>query len=182
SGNYMNSRVYHDDRSWVENVTGRLPVSDSIFFTPGNSLSLKYTSAKNGTWETQVTFPEAASRYFPDTAEVLTFKLYVVSDMQSAMLLRLALRQSDTVSRVLELADYIDDFRTNMWLVVRVPVNAFAGPGEAAIDRIQVSQGQAGSATHWLYLDQIEFVAANPRRVKLSSPAVLASATAYDPH
>src|SRR5690606_15683124 len=98
------------------------------------------------------------------------------------MLPRLALRQSDTVSRVLELADYIDDFRTNMWLEVRVPVNAFAVPGEAAIDGIQLSQGQADTATHWLYLDQIEFVSANPPRVKLSSPAVLASAKAYDRH
>jgi len=182
SGNYMNSRVYHDDRSWVENVTGRLPVSDSIFFTPGNSLSLKYTSAENGSWETQVTFSETATRYAPDKADVLTFKLYVVSDMLSEMLPRLALRHNDTVSRVLELADYIDDFRTNMWLDVRVPVNAFGVPNEGAIDGIQLSQGQTDTNTHWLYLDQIEFVSANPPRVKLSSPAVLASATGFDQH
>lgn len=182
-GNYMYSRVYHDDHSWVENVTGRLPVSDSIFFTPGNSLSLKYVSAENGEWETAVMFPEAATRYFVDTTDVLTFKLYVASDMQSSILPGLALLQNDEVSPVLELADYIDDFRTNMWLDVRVPVTAFAGlSGEKAVDGITLIQGRADTVTHWLYLDQIEFVSADPPRVKLSSPAVLASATAYDRH
>lgn len=182
NGSYINSHVYHDNRSWVENVGGRLPVSDSIFFTPGNALSLKYTSAEHGAWETQVAFPETGGSYGPDTDDVLTFKLYIVSDMERTLLPRLALHLGDTVSRILELVNYIDDFRTNMWLDVRVPVKAFGVAGAAAIDGIQLSQGEADTATHWLYLDQIEFVAANPPDDKLSSPAVLASATAYDRH
>ncbi len=182
-GNYMYSQVYHDDRSWVENVAGRLPVSDTIFFTPGNSLSLKYLSAEDGSWQTQIMFPKAANDYLPNTADVLTFKLYVVSNMQSATLPRLAVRQRDTISQVLELSNYIDDFRTNMWLDVRVPVKSIGGLlADEAIEGIQLSQGQADTAIQWLYLDQIEFVSANPPRVKLSSPAVLASATAFDRH
>src|SRR3546814_5492662 len=65
-GNYMYSDVHHDNQSWVENVAGRLPVSDSIFFTPANSLSLRYLSAKTGNWHTGITFPEAVRSYFPD--------------------------------------------------------------------------------------------------------------------
>ncbi|MEC3878735.1 glucoamylase family protein [Parapedobacter sp. 10938] len=182
-GNYMHSNVYHDEYSWVENAAGRLPVSDSIFFTPGNSLSLKYISAGNGDWRTQITFPEGANSYLPDAGDVLTFKLYVVSHTESRVLPRMAVNQRDTVSNAFELADYIDGFRTNMWLDVRVPVTAIGGlqMGQL-VDGVQLSQGQADTATHWLYIDQIEFVSANPPRAKLSSPAVLASATAYDRH
>ncbi len=182
-GNYMYSDVYHDDHSWVENVAGKLPVSDSIFFTPGNSLSLRYVSAEKGNWHTQVTFPEAVNRYFPHTADVLTFKLYVASNTESSALPRLSLIQRDTLSHILELADYVDGFRANMWLNVRIPVTAVNGLlMEAPIDGIRLSQGQTGPGTHWLFIDQIEFVSANPPRAKLSSPAVLASATAYDRH
>ncbi len=182
-GNYLYSHVYHDDRSWVENVAGRLPVSDSIFFTPGNSLSLRYVSAEYGSWHTKVTFPDTASSYFPDPADVLTFKMFVASNTESGVLPRLSLTQRDTMSSPLVLSDYIDDFRTNMWLDIRVPVNAIGGllTGEV-IEGIQLSQGRADTASHWLYIDQIEFVSANPPRAKLSSPAVLSSATAYDRH
>lgn len=183
-GNYMYSDVRHDERSWVENVAGRLPVSDSIFFTPGNSLSLRYLSAENGSWQADIAFPEAANRYVLDAGDVLTFKLYVVSNTGGSTLPRLSLSQRDTVSSTLDLANYIDgDFRTNMWLDVRVPVTAIGGlHADEAIEGIRLSQGQADTAMHWLYIDQIEFVEANPPRVKLSSPAVLVSATAYDRH
>src|SRR5690606_32132475 len=66
SGNYQYSDVYHDEHSWVENTAGRLPVSDSIFFTPGNSLSLRYRSAESGNWHADITFPETVSSYSPD--------------------------------------------------------------------------------------------------------------------
>lgn len=182
-GNYMFSTVYHDDRSWVENVAGRLPVSDSIFFTPGNSLSLRYMSVKNGNWHVQIASPDAATSYKPNPADVLTFKLYVVSDTDNDALPKLSLSQQDTTSRAVELSDYIKDFRTNMWLDVRIPVKAIGGLAmDEAIDGLQLSQGRADTTTHWLYIDQIEFLPANPPRAKLSSPAVLASATAYDRH
>lgn len=182
-GNYMYSTVYHDEHSWVENAAGRLPISDSIFFTPGNSLSLKYMSARSGNWHTDITFPKAANSYFPDAGDVLTFKLYVVSDTEGGVLPTLSVTQRDTVSSMLNLADYIDGFRTNMWLDVRIPVAAIGGlVMDAPVDGIRLSQGQADTATHWLYIDQIEFVSANPPRAKLSSPAVLASATAFDRH
>lgn len=179
----MFSAVYHDDHSWVENVAKRLPVSDSIFFTPGNALSLQYMSSKNGNWRVQIAFPDAAKGYLPNPEDVLTFKLYVVSNTDRDALPRLSVHQKDTMSRVVNLSDYIKDFRTNMWLDVRVPLKAIAGlsMGEAILS-VQLSQGLADTATHWMYVDQIEFLPANPPRVKLSSPAVLASVTAYDRH
>src|SRR5690606_20870346 len=94
-GNYMFSAVYHDDHSWVENVAKRLPVSDSIFFTPGNALSLQYMSSKNGNWRVQIAFPDAAKGYLPNPEDVLTFKLYVVSNTDRDALPRLSVHQKD---------------------------------------------------------------------------------------
>src|SRR5690606_17732352 len=51
------------------------------------------------------------------------------------------------------------------------------------IDGVQFLQGEAADSTvHWLYIDQIEFLPTRPPRVKLSSPAVLSTAVAYDRH
>ncbi|WP_262249478.1 glucoamylase family protein [Parapedobacter soli] len=182
-GNYMHSHAVHGGRSWVENVAGRLPVSDSVFFTPGNSLLLKYYSADGGEWSAQIAFPEPANSYIADPKGVLVFKLYVASNTPSTVLPKLSLYQGESESDPLNLSDYIDDYSTNMWLNVNIPVKAIGGLlADEAVSGIRLAQRQADTATHWLYIDQIEFLSANPPRAKLSSPAVLASATAYERH
>ena len=182
SGNYQHSHVDHDSLSWVENVVGLLPVCDSIFFTPGNALSLKYTSAADGMWNVQLNFPETESRYLLDTDDVLTFKIYITSEVQRDVLPRLALRLTDSLSRVVNLAEYISDFSINAWLDVRVPLSAFGVAASNPITGVQFSQGEADTATHLLYVDQVEFVKANSPQVPLSSPAMLATVKAYDRH
>lgn len=182
-GNYMYSEVHHDELSWVENVGGKLPVSDTIFFTPGNSLSLKYTTAKNGNWSVQLAYPHTTGSYRPAADDVLTFKLFVASNTESGGLPRLAVSQQDSISDVVDLGNFIEDFQPNMWLNVRIPVKAIGGlrVGEI-VNGVQLSQGGTADSTNRLYIDQIEFLPANPPRAKLSSPAVLAAATAFDRH
>ncbi|SEK63607.1 glucoamylase family protein [Parapedobacter koreensis] len=182
-GSYAYSAIHHEGGSWVENVGGRLPVSDSIYFTPGNALSLKYTALQQGNWYAQIVYPYASNHYRPESTDVLTFKLYVVSNTKSSALPKLAIYQQDTLSSSVDLANYITDFQTNMWLNVRLPVRDIHGVRmDEAIDGIRFSQGAGDNGTHWLYIDQIEFLPAKPPRVKLSSPAVLSAAKAYDRH
>ncbi|MFC7526403.1 glucoamylase family protein [Parapedobacter sp. GCM10030251] len=182
-GNYAYSRVDYSADSWVENVGGKLPVSDSVFFTPGNALSLRYNSAINGAWRAQIHYAPGSRGYQPRAGYVLTFKIFVVSNTSITSLPRMALTQKGQASNVMDLSKYIRDFQPNMWLNVQVPLNDIAGvdPG-MPIDGIQFLQGEADNKTHWLYIDQIEFLPANPPRVKLSSPAVLSTAVAYDRH
>src|SRR5690606_9841068 len=80
AGNYAYSQVEYSNGSWVENVGGRLPVSDSVFFTPGNALSLKYKSSANGAWYVRISYPKGSRYYQPGTGHVLTFKLFVASN------------------------------------------------------------------------------------------------------
>lgn len=182
-GNYAYSDVTYGAGSWVENVNGRLPVSDSVFFTPGNALSLTYRSVANGNWHVQVNFPPGLRNYLPRADHVLTFKIFVTSDMEVGLLPRLMLVQKNQAGVTVDLSKYIDDFQSNMWLNVRVPLSDVRDLDRAAlIDGVQFSQGEADDEVHGLYLDQIEFLPVNPPRVKLSSPAVLSTAVAYDRH
>jgi len=182
-GNYAYSGVDYSDGSWVENVAGRLPVSDSVFFTPGNALSLKYKSVANGAWHVRINYPEGARHYQPSAGHVLTFKLFIASDTDIASLPRLMLTQKEQASTVLDLPKYISDFQPNMWLNVEIPLGDIHELDlNVPIDGVHFLQGEADNTIHWLYVDQIEFLPANPPRVKLSSPAVLSTAVAYDRH
>lgn len=182
-GNYAYSEVDYGDGSWVENVAGRLPVSDSVFFTPGNALSLKYKSVPNGAWHVRINYPDGSRHYQLSAGHVLTFKLFVASNTGVASLPRLMLTQKDQVSTTVNLANYIKDFQPNMWLNVQVPLGDVRELDlNVPINGVQFLQGEADNAIHWLYVDQIEFLPVNPPRVKLSSPAVLSTAVAYDRH
>ena len=183
-GNYTNSEVHYEGLSWVENVRGRLPVSDSIFFTPGNALSIKYTSAAQGDWYTRIFYADTSRCYYPNAGDVLSFKLFVASSTMANALPKLSVFQNDSLSSdAIDLTNYITDFQANMWLNVRVPLKDIRGlHGESAIQGVRFFQGGVDTGTHWLYIDQIEFLPANPPRVKLSSPAVLSIAKAYDRH
>ncbi len=184
SGSYMHSQVHYDGLSWVENVKGRLPVSDSVFFTPGNALSLKYTSSSKGDWHVGINYADSSRYYHPKNGDVLAFKLFVVSNTHADMLPKLVITQEgNSESTLINLASYISDFQSNMWLNVKIPLADVAGLHLTdAICGIRFEQGGADDGTHWLYVDQVEFLPASPPSAKLSSPAVLTTAKAYDRH
>ena len=51
SRNYFYSDVSYQSPSWIKNINHKLPVEEKIFFTPGNSLQLDYTSSEKGEWK-----------------------------------------------------------------------------------------------------------------------------------
>src|SRR5690554_3771807 len=75
-GSYSDSKVQYQGASWIKNLRGSLPVSDSIFFTPNNALSLNYISSSQGYWQADVFYPES---YAVSRNEILRLKLYVQS-------------------------------------------------------------------------------------------------------
>src|SRR5690606_18252017 len=113
--------------SWVENVAARVPVSDTVFFTPGNALSLKYKSVSNGTWQAQVNYSPGSHPFQPTADHVLTFKLFVASNTEVASLPRLLLKQKEEVSEPVDIGNYLADFQLNMWLNVQIPLRDIPG-------------------------------------------------------
>src|SRR5690554_5194416 len=122
NGNYGYSVVSYSGMSWVENVKGRIPLSDSVWFTPSNALSLKYASSANGHWEVAINFPQRTPYTLQSADEVLSMRLYVQEGARSASFPKLALMQGDTCTLRLDFLPYIqDEWATNKWFNVEIP-------------------------------------------------------------
>src|SRR5690606_19655789 len=83
-GSYARSVVDYSGASWVENVNKQLLVSDTLFFTPGNALSLRYLSQTNGDWRVLIRYSRQKFHYRLGADDFLSFKLYVGSDQTKA--------------------------------------------------------------------------------------------------
>ncbi|WP_166334672.1 glucoamylase family protein [Sphingobacterium chungjuense] len=179
-GVYAKSEIRSEGGSWIENVDKHLPVSDSIFFTPGNSLSLRYVNADGGNWEAAIKYSRQKYHYRISNKDVLVLKLYVHSDKTtSKQLPTLSIRQKNRDSDKVNLANFIEDYNVNTWLDVRIPIAKIRGLDvESAIKAVVLHQQGMGS--HHIYIDQVEFLPANYSKVRLTSPAVLSKVTPYD--
>ena len=181
-GSYAKSKVAYTGESWVENRNGHLLVSDSIFFTPGNSLSLRYYGAQQGNWEAQIKYARQKYHYkFSDT-DVLHFRLLVktkhtkIQDLPNIFLVN-GEGKADTIA----LTKYITTFQADNWIHVKIPVRQFKSyKAEATVQSVGFSQQSFSDVEHQLYIDQIEFLPQKYADVKNRSAAVLTAAIGYD--
>lgn len=191
SGNYGYSLVSYSGFSWVENVKGRAPLSDTLNFTPGNALSLKYTSSLRGQWEFSVFYP-GGKTYRPDFSEqVLSFRIYLMEGLQQDALPNILLLQGDSCSAPVEMRPYLkgipDSVIYGQWLHVQVPLRDFFADREAegdVVTGIQFLQGRPTGVdtVNHLLIDQIEFAPKHPQVTELASPAVLHQIRAGEQH
>lgn len=185
SGAYAKSHVKYSGRSWVENVKGNLLVSDTLFYTPGNSLSLKYISQYDGDWRADVLYGRQKFYYNVSDKDVLSFKLYVKTEKTKIENLpKIVIRQKDTISNSLNLDDYIEDFSHGFWLDIKIPVKDFVGlEYEEPIQAISFLQNgiTSGYEDH-LYIDQIEFLPQIYPHGGLTSSAILSTAQPFQNH
>jgi len=182
SGSYARSYVQYSGKSWVENVNKHLLVSDTLFFTPGNALSLKYISAEEGDWRVNIRYSRQKILYRVLDSDFLTFRLFIKSNgTKPEVLPQISLSQRRMHIASVDIAKYIAEFKYDTWLVVKIPCKDFKGlDNDKPISGITLSQKGVSSGVHHFFLDQIEFLPKSYSQVKLSSPAVLISAEAYD--
>lgn len=178
---YSDSEVNYSGASWIMNVKGNLPVSDSVFFTPKNSLVLKYISADKGRWTADIFYSDS---YLPERNSALIFKLYVQSSTSLAELPAVELISTDSsYTKRVQLANYIDSYQENMWVSVEIPLEqiGFAGDG-ARIKGIRFSQMGTDGKNHQLYLDQIEILPRRTPQNRLTGAAVIQDVKAFERH
>lgn len=184
-GSYAHSHVNYQGSSWVENVQCHLPVSDTLFFTPGNALSLKYTSGEAGFWQTDLFFPRATGNYQTDDQQVLSLKLFVHSpETEAVNMPAVSLVYSEGhASNQLDLSRYVSNFAPNVWLSVQIPVADFGYAWrQASVEGVRLAQGTRDRGAHHVFVDQVEFLPLQPPTEKLFSAAVLSAAKAYERH
>lgn len=181
-GVYAKSKVSYIGSSWVENLNNHLLVSDTLFFTPGNALSLQYQSGNGGAWEVDLQYSRQKLNYQVDRGDFLVMKVFIKTEhSKKADLPRIGIKQKDTQTDSLELASFMEDFDYNMWINVKIPISKFKNlVSQEQVRAVLLSQNQTSDRTHQIYIDQVEFLPKNVSNVKLSSPAILSSAVAYD--
>mgnify|MGYP000920869814 CR=1 FL=1 len=183
-GAYARSYVDYTGGSWVENVQRHLLVSDSLYFTPGNALSLKYQSNPSGDWNVLIKYSRQKFHYRVTKDDVLNFKIYVASpNTEVNHLPKIAIQQGAHQSIDLALEAYIEDYNENTWLSVKIPVKDFSGLNmENIISGIILKQHNSSVEQHSLFIDQIEFLPAKYSTAPLTSAAVLSKVTAFGKH
>jgi len=183
-GSYARSYVDYSGQSWVENVHRNLLVSDSLYFTPGNALSLRYISSEAGDWNVLIRYSRQKFHYRVSAEDVLNLKLFVgSSETSQKQLPSISIQQGPNQSISLPLGDYIEDYTNNAWLNVKIPVKEFAGLNiDKIISGVIFRQQQSSPATHQLFLDQIEFLPANYSTAPLTSAAVLSKVNPHGKH
>lgn len=181
-GSYAKSRVQYAGASWVENVNGHLLVSDTLFFTPGNALSLRYLSESEGHWDINLRYSRQKYHYRFSDKDFLSIRLYVKTENTSiADLPRVYINQRNIISDTLDISPYIDNFEVGKWLQVKIPTKAFnMENGNDPISGIHFIQHVASKNIHHIFLDQVEFLPSKYSEVKLGANAVLTDAVAYD--
>ena len=79
---WNSSNVEYSGNSFVLNVQKRIPVADHKFFTPGNSLQLKYSSNPEGNWSVTINYPEWRGKDHFKKADILSF--WMLNDEESS--------------------------------------------------------------------------------------------------
>jgi len=153
SGSYAKSYVRYSGNSWVENVNKHLLVSDTLFFTPGNALSLKYISAREGNWTVDVRYSRQKFLYRVLDSDFLTFRLLMKSPGTTQKdLPQIYITQRHIKTDTLDLAKYITDFKQGTWLKVRIPCRDFKGlDNDKPISGIALIQRGSSAGTHHLF-------------------------------
>jgi hypothetical protein len=184
-GNYFYSSTSYNSPSWLKNINQKLPVNEHVFFTPGNSLELKYISASEGNWKAEILYHPVRGINFYKPATQLVFRLYVKSTSRPDELPAVAVGdRKKGYSSYLPLKNFIAVYQTNKWLTIKIPLQKFTGLSPNTVNDIDViafQQQSKDGKEHQLFIDQVELLPDEVNQPVTISPRIL-SAKGYEKH
>jgi exo beta-1,2-glucooligosaccharide sophorohydrolase (non-reducing end) len=177
SGNYFYSEANYSGTSWIKNLKNKLPVADSIFFTPGNSLQLTYTNGVDGKWKASVYRHEVRGQDHLAEGKALTFKIYIASPgTRPVDLPAVQLGFGDSsLTEAAPLTGVFEDLPTNKWLTAYLAFDQFKGFGNrksSEIQSVHFIQNASDGQRHEIYVDQLELFYSLQVKPSLSAPAM----------
>jgi exo beta-1,2-glucooligosaccharide sophorohydrolase (non-reducing end) len=180
---FFYSKTEYTSPSWVQNVSGKLPVSDSIFFTPGNALQLNYKSAMKGMWAVNIQFKEIRGQDNFSPATNLVFHLFVNSATEINELPQVGVSTEKNAPVFSSLKPFVTNYATNSWLKVVVPLKQFGitDSTKKTISAVAFRQNIADGKEHNLFIDQVEIINDTQNRPVTFQPK-LTTATGFEKH
>lgn len=182
-GSYFYSDVSYANPSWIKNISKKLPVNDSAFFTPGNSLELNYVSASNGQWQARLLFRNNRGLDFFATTKILSMRLLMLSSTTVEELPEIAISDNDkSTSSFIPIQPYVKYFQLNKWLTVQIPLDQFKSFTKKidSLNAIVFRQHGNDGHEHQLLLDQVEII--NEDHTPVSARPFITSAEGYEKH
>lgn len=180
---YYYSQSSFQGNSWINHMNGHLPVADSIFFSPGNSLMLNYVSGNSGEWKSVISYSNDYG-HLPKNNDLLIFKLFASSVTAKTALPTIQLMQGENISEEIKVQSFVENYQDNAWLSVEIPLKEIGNlDDQAPITDIIFKQGtNTDGKEHRLFIDQIEFLPSKTPNMKLTGKAVLSSVEAHERH
>ncbi len=181
---YFYSRVLTAGKSTVKNVNGRLPVTSTVFHTPGNALMLQYKHATTGSWSASVFYHEIRGMDHFKKSTLLSF--WVLRPLSKTLQHELPDVQLMKRDSSLTAAVKLDAIEPGSWQQVLIPISSF-GKADALLPTNFVGvvfSKKAGSEInlHTLYIDDIEFTTAANGMPVASKPVIKSASQKYPMH
>src|SRR5688500_17319426 len=179
---YFYTETEYTTPSWVKNVSGKLPVSDSIFFTPNNALRLNYISRTKGKWKARLLYKSIRGQDYFVPATRLVFRLFVSSATSADELPAIGIAIEKKMPTFLPLKEFIKNYKAGSWLEAVVPLSRF-GIKPSSTDKINLvafSQHSNEGKEHLMFIDQVELSNENSRPVTMKPKLI--SAKGFEKH
>ena len=152
--------------SAIELVGGKIPVETGHWFSPPNSLRLKWKSAPGGTWQVMFKAPQHYSRDFAFQGDTLSFWCYSEEGLTPEASPRMNLvDRADSWAGTITLLDRSGPLPAGRWVQLRFKLDDFLGQyrgtDENRFDLHRLAglifeQGLDDGREHTLYIDDIE--------------------------
>lgn len=178
-GSWFYSKASYQSPSWIKNLRGKLPVTDSTYFTPGNALNLHYANGNNGSWNAIVTKPSWRGQTYFRPGIILSMKMLVASSATSVQELpSIKIGTSDTtLSASIHLDKHMKSYATKKWISVEIPLKDFQGltyKDVSDLSTIQFLQRSKDGKEHSLFIDDIEIISSTNPKLAFGPPSISA--------
>src|SRR5688572_228228 len=176
-GNYFYSKTKYQSPSWIKNIQQKLPVSNNIFFTPGNSLQLQYINGNKGKWSAQIYQNKMRGQDITKQSQWLSFHINIVSSKTIAKQLPAIqlLNKDSNTSMLLSMSDYLTSAKINQWHRIRIPLKAFTGltyANSSDITGIFFTQNSNDNSQHEIFIDDVELLPDTTARPIIALPVI----------
>jgi hypothetical protein len=176
TGNYFFSKTSFQSPSLIKNKNQRLPVSTTIFHTPGTALQLEYVNGKKGNWKAIIFRENLRGHDHFKPAEYLSFSMHVPlshASLKNLPVCQLMLKDSSLSNKF--------NFAVNKpdtWETMITPVSFFNGinfTDPADVIGVVFSQNSDDGNKHTIYVDDIEFLSAKTASPITAKPVIINS-------
>lgn len=182
--------------SKVELVNKRIPIEKKGYYSPPNSLKLKWISNSGGDWSVSIKVKKWRGRYKKFVGDTISFWCYAPKQIQGHHLPNISLQNSNqNRTPSLKLEQIIDEIPENQWIQIKIPFTKFnyssfmvhpTRPYQfdySLINAITFSQNIDDGEEHKLFIDDITIYNGDElHNYVLPSCPVGLKAVGYDRH